>query len=79
MQRAYPIAGLTYLVFNPGVLDCETLLNVLFLVYWALTDPQAAEMAEDRHFASIPDSLVDMIMSRLGEIKCDGRNLLQQV
>ena len=79
MQRAYPIAGLTYQVFNPGVLDCEALLNVPFLVYWALTDPQAAEMAEDRHFASIPDSLVDMIMSRLGEIKCDGRNLLQQV
>ena len=79
LQSAYPIAGLTYLVFNPAALDCETLLNVLFLVYWALTDSQAAKMAEERHFASIPEALGVVITQRLGEIKCNGKNLLQQV
>ena len=38
---AYPIAALTYLTFNPAVLDCETLYDVVFLVYWALSDTQA--------------------------------------
>ena len=77
LQSAYPIAGLTYLVFNPAALDCETLLNVLFLIYWALTDSQAAQMAEERHFASIPDSLAAAITQRLGQIKCNGKDLLQ--
>jgi hypothetical protein len=77
LQSAYPIAGLTYLVFNPAALDCETLLNVLFLIYWALTDSQAAKMAEERHFASIPDSLAAAITRRLGQIKCNGKDLLQ--
>ena len=79
LQSAYPIAGLTYLVFNPAALDCETLLNVLFLIYWALTDSQAAKMAEERHFASIPDSLADIIMGELGKIRCDGKNAMKQV
>ena len=79
IQRAYPIAGLTYLVFNPEALDCETLLNVLFLIHWALTDPQAAQMAKERYFASIPDSMVDIIMGELVKIKCDGKNLMKQV
>ena len=34
---AYPIATLTYFAFNPAVLNCEVLFDVVYLVYWALT------------------------------------------
>ena len=37
---AYPIAALTYFAFDPEVLGCQKLFQVVYLVYWALTDTE---------------------------------------
>jgi hypothetical protein len=69
---AYPIATFTYIVFNTDLLACETLLNVVYMIYWAWTDG-AVEMASNQPLVPLTETVRSACMSALGGLKCDGK------
>jgi hypothetical protein len=69
---AYPIATFTYIVFNTDLLACETLLNVVYMIYWAWTDG-AVEMGSNQPLVPLTETVRSACMSALGGLKCDGK------
>jgi phosphate ABC transporter phosphate-binding protein len=77
--EAYPISTFTYLIFDAGRVDCETMLDVLFFVYWAWTDANAAKMATEQLFSPITTGVRAILLSALAKLKCEGESLMEKV
>ena len=69
---AYPIATFTYIVFNPPALDCVSLFHVMYFVYWAWTDPQAADLAWGHQLVPIAGGVRSVLRTALQAIECHG-------
>jgi hypothetical protein len=69
---AYPISTFTYFVFDAGRLDCDTMLDVLFLVFWAWTDTNAAKMATDQSLSRITNDVRSALLTALANLTCEG-------
>ncbi len=67
---AYPISTFTYISFNPSSLDCRTLFDVMFFIYWAWTDQQAGEIAFQHQLAPIPVGLRSVLRTAFRAIEC---------
>jgi phosphate ABC transporter phosphate-binding protein len=68
--EAYPISTFTYIAFNPSALDCPTLFDVMYLIYWAWTDQQASEIAFSHQLAPIPVALRSVLRTAFRAIEC---------
>ena len=77
--NAYPIATFTHLAFDEGKLDCRTMFDVMYLVYWAWFDEQAAKMAADRQLVPVSASVREACLSALMHLKCDSQSPLANV
>jgi phosphate ABC transporter phosphate-binding protein len=77
--EAYPISTFTYFAFDVGRLDCETMLDVFFLVYWAWTDANAAKMATDQLLSPITSGVRAILLSALAKLKCEGESPMAKV
>jgi phosphate ABC transporter phosphate-binding protein len=77
--EAYPISTFTYLVFDAGRLDCDTMLDVLFLVYWAWADAGAAKMATEHWLAPITKDVRLVLQTALANLTCEDEHLLEKV
>ena len=67
---AYPISMLTYFAFDAASLNCQTLHDVLYLIYWAWTDPQAARIALDLSSSPISKSVRGALLTALRRLQC---------
>jgi phosphate transport system substrate-binding protein len=79
IPEAYPISALTYFVFDVDRLDCEVLSHVLFFIYWAWTDQNAAAIAIEQSLYPIPDGIRSACLSALAKLKCEGKSPMQAV
>jgi ABC-type phosphate transport system substrate-binding protein len=69
---AYPLSMFTYIAFDAARLDCQQLRDVLYLIYWGSTDPQAAAIAQNQGFAAIRLAVRDSVLIALGSLGCEG-------
>ena len=76
---AYPISTFTYLAFDVGRMDCETMLDVLFFVYWAWTDANAGKYATEQLLSPITSGVRAILLSALAKLKCEGESPMGKV
>jgi hypothetical protein len=72
---AYPIAGFTYIAFDAGRLDCVALHDVVYLIYWAWTAPQAIEIARRHGVVPISPALTGALITAMkhsSHLQCKG-------
>ena len=70
--EAYPISTFTYVVFIPSALNCLTLFDVMYMIYWAWTDEQAAEFAVHHQLAPVSAGLRSLLRTAFSSIECHG-------
>ena len=78
-QYGYPIAGTTYVAFNPARLDCLMLHDVMYLIAWAWTKPLAAAMARRMGLVPISAPVYKPLMDRMRNIRCQGKPALDSI
>jgi hypothetical protein len=72
---AYPIAMFTYWAFDPAQLNCEVLQDVLYLIYWAWTNPQAAQTAIEMGSSPISTKASSSLVAAVRRLECaEARN-----
>jgi hypothetical protein len=72
-EGGYPIAGYEYwyVKLNPEEYSsCYEAWLVCKLVEWAYTNSQAADLALEQGWVTPPDSVVELALARLWEVKC---------
>ena len=75
----WPIAGYTYLVLHQtSMTDCVKASKLLEYIVWTETDPAAAKRATDLGYATLPPSVRDLVVAKLGEVTCNGSPVMQQ-
>ncbi|MBC7263223.1 MAG: phosphate ABC transporter substrate-binding protein PstS [Chloroflexi bacterium] len=73
---SWPICGYTYLIITMEQSDCAKAKALLNYIRWSLTDPGAAKRAADLGYATIPEAVRDLVLSKLQEVKCNGQPVL---
>ena len=71
--EAYPISTFTYFIFDTERLDCDALFDVLFFIFWAWTDEQAAKTATDAMLVPITKGIREACLTALAKLRCDGQ------
>ena len=79
VAEAYPISTFTYLAFSPSRLDCDSLFDVLFLVFWAWTNAEASSLATEKSLAPINDDVRSACLTALRSVKCESKILMTKV
>jgi ABC-type phosphate transport system substrate-binding protein len=67
---AYPIAGFTYIAFDAGRLDCVALRAVVYLIYWAWTNPEATIIAQKLTFYPLSQRVVESLIKAVKALQC---------
>jgi hypothetical protein len=74
MSAAYPISTLSYILFdlnaNATLHDCQRVQRVVYLLYWAWTDPRAAEIALGLSFAPLSAAMRSALLCKLQNLDC---------
>jgi phosphate transport system substrate-binding protein len=70
-QNAYPISMFTYWAFDPAQLNCKVLHDVLYLIYWAWTNPEAAQTAMKMGSSPISEAARNVGILALARLQCD--------
>ena len=76
---AYPISMFTYVAFDAASLTCGQLRDVLYLVIWAWTDPQAAAVANSSNLSPLAESLRRSLITLLATIQCRGESPVESI
>jgi len=76
---AYPIAMLTYIMFDVASLSCKVLHDVLYLLYWIWSDAAAAQKAEESSLTPISPHMSRSLIRVLASIRCDESHVLSDV
>lgn len=71
-KDAYPISSFTWLLIRPDMADATKARALKTFLTWMLT-PDAAKMANDLEYASLPAPVVSLIKARLATLKADGK------
>lgn len=71
-KDAYPISSFTWLLIRPDMADATKAGALKTFLTWMLT-PDAAKMANDLEYASLPAPVVSLIKARLATLKADGK------
>ena len=73
----WPIAGYTYLVLHQtSMTDCTKAQKLLEYITWTETDPAAAKRATDLGYATLPSTVRDQVLAKLGEVTCNGNPVM---
>lgn len=76
-EKSWPIAGYTYLILHTkNMQGCLKAQKLLEYWQWALTDAGAAKRAADLGYAVLPEAVRTQVMSKLGEVTCNGNPVL---
>jgi phosphate transport system substrate-binding protein len=76
-QGSYPITGYTYLILHTkSMSDCVKAGKLLDYIKWTLTDPSAVKRASDLGYSVLPDAIRDTVISKLGEVTCNGQPVM---
>jgi phosphate transport system substrate-binding protein len=74
---SWPIAGYSYLILHTkSMTDCVKAQKLLQYINWTLTDPSAASRAAKLGYAVLPDAVRQQVLSKLGEVTCNGQPVL---
>jgi phosphate transport system substrate-binding protein len=74
----WPIAGYTYLVLHQtSMTDCVKAQKLLEYIKWTETDPAAAKRATDLGYSTLPPSVRDQVLAKLGEVTCNGQPVMK--
>ena len=70
VEHAYPIATLTYLLFDEAALrrDCRKMYNVMYAIYWALETTQASNIVGTTGFVPLDSTLRTRVYEALGRV-----------
>jgi phosphate transport system substrate-binding protein len=75
--NSWPIAGYTYLILHTtSMTDCVKAQKLLEFFKWALTDPTPAQHAADLGYSVLPDAVRTQVLSKMGEVTCNGTPVL---
>ena len=78
--EAYPIATLTYLAFDADRLSCALLRDMLFLVYWAWSDPQGEAAATSLSFVVMTRAVRRILINAVrSKLRCGGDALMDNL
>jgi predicted benzoate:H+ symporter BenE len=69
----------TYLIFDAGGLGCDVLHDVMYLLYWAWTDPQAAAIATTHNLSPVSAAVRAALITALWRLRCGGSSLLNNI
>ncbi|HVN55071.1 MAG TPA: phosphate ABC transporter substrate-binding protein PstS [Anaerolineaceae bacterium] len=76
-SESWPIAGYTYIILHTQTMtDCAKAQKLLQYIHWTLTDPQAAKRAADLGYAVLPGAVQKKVVTKLGEVTCNGNPVL---
>jgi phosphate transport system substrate-binding protein len=74
----WPIVGYTYLILHTtSMQDCTKAQKLLDYIHWTLTDSSAADRAAKLGYAVLPGEVRDTVLTRLGEVTCNGQPVMQ--
>ena len=77
-DNSYPIAGYTYLVLHTtSMTDCLKAQKLLEYIKWSITDSSAAKRAADLGYSVLPDAVQKNVITKLGEVTCNGQPVLK--
>lgn len=73
----WPIVGYTYLILHTtSMTDCTKAEKLLDYIHWTLTDSSAADRASKLGYAVLPGEVRDTVITKLGEVTCNGKPVL---
>ena len=76
-DNSWPIAGYTYLVLHTqSMTDCVKAQKLLDYIVWTQTDPAAAKRAGELGYATLPPTVRDQVLAKLGEVTCNGNPVM---
>ena len=71
---SWPIAGYTYLIIHQtSMTDCVKASKLVEYIQWILTNPVATKRAADLGFVPLPDAVVQQVLTKLGQVTCNGQ------
>ena len=74
---SWPITGYTYLILHTtSMTDCTKAEKLLDYVNWTLTDASAADRAGKLGYAVLPQAVRDQVLTKLGEVTCNGKPVM---
>ncbi len=75
---SWPIAGYTYIILHSSSsTDCVKDQKLVEYIRWTLTDSGAAKIASDLGYSVLPEAVSTMVLSKLGEVTCNGAPVLK--
>lgn len=75
---SWPIAGYTYIILHTNSsTDCVKAQKLVEYIRWTLTDSGAAKIASDLGYSVLPEAVRTMVLSKLGEVTCNGTPVLK--
>ena len=73
----WPIVGYTYLILHTtSMTDCTKAEKLLDYIHWTLTDSSAADRASKLGYAVLPGEVRDAVLTKLGEVTCNGKPVM---
>jgi phosphate transport system substrate-binding protein len=74
---SWPITGYTYLILHTtSMTDCTKAEKLLDYVNWTLTDASAADRAGKLGYAVLPQAVREQVLTKLGEVTCNGKPVM---
>jgi len=77
-NSSWPISGYTYLILHTtSMADCVKARKLLEYVHWTLTNTSAGDRAAKRGYAVLPSAVRNRVLTKLGEVTCNGQPVLK--
>ena len=74
---SWPITGYTYLILHTtSMTDCTKAEKLLDYINWTLNDASAADRAGKLGYAVLPQAVRDQVLTKLGEVTCNGKPVM---
>jgi len=75
-KDSWPIAGYTYLIVYMDQQDCAKAQKLVEFIKWALSE-KGAQFATELDYVPLPDNVRQQVLTKLGQITCQGKALGQ--
>jgi phosphate transport system substrate-binding protein len=76
-KNSWPMSGFTYLILHTtSMSNCVKARKLLEYIHWTLTDAKAGQRAAKRGYAVLPLVTRDQVLTKLGEVTCNGQQVM---
>ena len=76
-EKSWPISAYTYIILHTtSMTDCVKAQKLLEYLNWTLTDAGASKRAADLGYAVLPEAVQKMVLAKLGEVSCNGKQVI---